>query len=66
MRSCSTGFFTAIMNERHYSYLLSFTPPLLDGKVHAITVRVNDQKLLVRARQHYLAPLPPGAVKGRS
>jgi VWFA-related protein len=58
--------FTAIMNELHYSYLLSFTPPSLDGKVHEITVRVNDNKLVVRARQHYLAPQPPGVVKGRS
>lgn len=53
------SLFTAIMNELHYLYLLGFTPQTADGKVHEITVRVNDRKLVVRARQHYLAPPPP-------
>lgn len=53
------SLFTAIMNELHYLYLLGFTPQTADGKVHEIVVRVNDRKLIVRARQHYLAPPPP-------
>ena len=52
------SLFTTIMNELHYHYLLGFTPQTADGKVHEITVRVNDKKLTVRARQHYLAPSP--------
>ena len=53
--------FTAIMNELHYLYLLGFTPQKADGKVHEITVKVKDPALLIRTRQHYLAPSPPGA-----
>jgi hypothetical protein len=59
------SLFTAIMNELHYSYLLSFTPQVLDGKLHEIVVRVKDKKLVVRARQHYLAPLTATAIGRR-
>ncbi len=50
--------FTSVMRELHYLYLLGFTPQQLDGKVHDLTVRVKDKQLSIRARQHYLAPLP--------
>ena len=59
------ALFTAIMNELHYSYMLSFTPQAHDGKVHEITVRVPDKRLVVRARQHYLAPLSTPAGEAR-
>ena len=49
------------MNELHYLYLLGFTPQKLDGKVHEITVKVKDRALVIRARQHYLAPRRRGA-----
>ena len=52
--------FTKILDELHYMYLLGFTPQTPDGKVHELTVKVKDQKLLIRARQHYLAPLRAG------
>jgi VWFA-related protein len=48
--------FTAIMNELHYMYLLGYVPPKSDGKLHQIRVRVKNPDLVVRARQHYLAP----------
>lgn len=48
--------FTKILDELHYLYLLGFTPQTPDGKVHELTVKVKDAKLLIRARQHYLAP----------
>jgi VWFA-related protein len=51
--------FTAVMNELHYLYLLGFTAQTLDGKMHDLTVKVKDPTLLIRAREHYLAPLPP-------
>ena len=51
------SMFTAVMNELHYLYLLGFTPQTHDGKVHELTVKVNDPALLIRARRHYLAPL---------
>lgn len=51
--------FTAIMNELHYMYLLGYTPPKADGKLHEIKVKVKNPELVIRARQHYLAPPPP-------
>jgi VWFA-related protein len=51
--------FTAIMNELHYMYLLGYTPPKSDGKLHQIKVKVANPDLVIRARQHYLAPPPP-------
>ncbi|MFI5177576.1 MAG: VWA domain-containing protein [Vicinamibacterales bacterium] len=56
----TNGLFTSIVNELHYLYLLGFTPQKLDGKVHEITVKLKDPKLVVRARQHYLAPVRAG------
>jgi hypothetical protein len=57
----SNQLFTKILDELHYLYLLGFTPQTPDGKVHELTVKVKDPKLLLRARQHYLAP--QGAAK---
>jgi VWFA-related protein len=51
--------FTGIMNELHYMYLLGYTPPKSDGKLHEIKVKVKNPELVIRARQHYLAPPPP-------
>ena len=53
--------FTAIMNELHYMYLLGYSPPKADGKLHAIKVKVKNPELVIRARQHYLAPPPPSS-----
>ncbi|HUL75277.1 MAG TPA: VWA domain-containing protein [Vicinamibacterales bacterium] len=56
--------FTHILDELHYLYLLGFTPQKLDGKVHELTVKLKDAKLVVRARQHYVAPVRAGAGPG--
>jgi VWFA-related protein len=48
--------FTTILNELHTLYLLGFTPQTPDGTMHELTVKVKDPKLVIRARQHYLAP----------
>jgi VWFA-related protein len=48
--------FTTILNELHYVYLLGFTPQTPDGKVHELAVKVKDPKLVIRARQRYVAP----------
>ena len=55
------SMFTAVMNELHYLYLLGFSPQTLDGKVHELTVKLKDPTLVIRARRHYLAPVPTGA-----
>jgi len=51
-----TDRFTRIAEELHRQYRLAFAPPLRDGKVHTILVRVADKDLAVRARQSYVAP----------
>lgn len=47
--------FERIADELHHQYALGFTPPVLDGKVHALAVRVLKPQLTVRARKSYLA-----------
>jgi VWFA-related protein len=48
--------FRKIADELHHQYALGFTPPALDGKMHALDVRVNGgDGLTARARKSYLA-----------
>jgi hypothetical protein len=44
------------MQELHYQYVLGFTPERLDGRVHELRVRTEDEELTVRARRSYRAP----------
>jgi hypothetical protein len=48
--------FSGIADELHSQYLLGFTPPKRDGKVHEIDVRINQRGLKPRARKSYVAP----------
>ena len=48
--------FAQVADELHNQYLLGFTPPKRDGKVHDISVRVAQRGLKVRARRSYVAP----------
>lgn len=50
--------FTRVTHELHHQYLMGFTPERLDGKTHALEVRVKDG-WYVRARHSYRAPPPP-------
>ena len=50
--------FAAVADELHTQYLLAFTPPQRDGKVHDLSVRVSDRGLKPRARKSYVAPKP--------
>jgi Ca-activated chloride channel homolog len=47
--------FTRVAQELHSQYVLGFTPTLLDGRVHRLTVRAKSQGMIVRARRSYLA-----------
>jgi Ca-activated chloride channel homolog len=49
------GTFARIADELHSQYLLGFSPPRLDGRVHDLTIRVKRPGLTVRARRNYLA-----------
>jgi len=50
--------FTRIADELHHQYALAFTPAKLDGKMHALAVRVATNGLTARARKSYLATTP--------
>jgi len=47
--------FASILRELHAQYLIGFTPAALDGRTHAISVRVRRPGLTVTTRQRYLA-----------
>jgi len=47
--------FSKVADELHQQYAIGFTPPNLDGKMHAIEVRVAGTGLAARARKSYLA-----------
>ena len=47
--------FKRVADELHHQYVLGFTPPVLDGKTHKLTVTLRDTTLAVRARKSYLA-----------
>jgi Ca-activated chloride channel family protein len=48
--------FARVADELHGQYLLGFSPPKRDGKVHDIDVRVSQRGLKPRARKSYVAP----------
>ena len=48
--------FAAIADELHTQYLLAFVPPKRDGKVHEISLRVDQGGMKPRARKSYVAP----------
>jgi Ca-activated chloride channel family protein len=47
--------FTRVAQELHSQYVLGFTPALLDGKIHRLTVRAKRPGMVVRARRSYVA-----------
>ena len=50
------GAFAGVADELHTQYLLGFSPPRRDGKVHDVSVRVTPGGLKPRARKSYVAP----------
>jgi Ca-activated chloride channel family protein len=44
-----------VADELHHQYALGFTPASLDGKMHALDVKVSGAGLTARARKSYLA-----------
>ena len=47
--------FTRIAQELHSQYVLGFSPTVLDGKVHKLTVNVKRPGMKARARKSYVA-----------
>jgi VWFA-related protein len=53
--------FSRVADELHRQYALGFTPDKLDGKMHAIEVRVAGDGMTARARKSYLARAAGGS-----
>jgi Ca-activated chloride channel family protein len=49
--------FTRIAQELHSQYVLGFSPPVLDGKVHKVEIKVKRPAMTARGRKSYVAPL---------
>ena len=47
--------FTRVAQELHSQYTLGFTPAVLDGKEHKLTLKMRDPKMNGRARKSYIA-----------
>jgi Ca-activated chloride channel family protein len=52
--------FARVAEELHRQYLIGFEPPVLDGKMHKLDVRVSQRGTKVRARQEYYAAKSKG------
>jgi VWFA-related protein len=50
--------FTRVADELHHQYALGFTPSRLDGKMHALALKLTQTGLTARARKSYLATTP--------
>lgn len=47
--------FSRVADELHRQYVLGFTPAVLDGKVHKLTVNIKRPGMRARARTSYVA-----------
>ena len=50
--------FTRIAQELHSQYVIGFSPPVQDGKVHKLEVKVKRPGMTARGRKSYVASLP--------
>lgn len=46
----------SMIEELHHQYLLAFTPPLADGRLHSLRVTSRRPYVRIQARKQYLAP----------
>jgi hypothetical protein len=44
-----------VAQELHSQYVIGFTPESLDGKLHALQVRVKRPGMTARTRKNYIA-----------
>ncbi len=57
--------FTKVAQELHSQYVIGFTPPQLDNKVHKLVVKMKQPGLTARARRSYLAAGDKVTVSGK-
>lgn len=51
-----TAAMTRVIEELRHQYLIGFSPGVADGRMHRLQVRVNRERMSVRARRQYRAP----------
>ena len=51
--------FTRVSQELHSQYVLGFTPPVRDGQLHEVVVRLDRRGMSARSRRSYVAPADP-------
>ena len=54
-RADLSSTFTRVAQELHSQYVIGFTPETMDGKLHAVRVRVKRQGMAARVRKSYVA-----------
>jgi Ca-activated chloride channel family protein len=47
--------FTRVAQELHSQYVIGFAPEIMDGKLHALQVRIKRPGMIARARKSYIA-----------
>lgn len=57
--------FTRVAQELHSQYALGFSPPVQDGKVHKLEVKVKRPGMTARGRRSYIATPDAGTSEGR-
>jgi len=58
--------FTRIAQELHSQYVLGFSPPAQDGKVHKLEIKIKRPGMTARGRKSYVAGMPTPPSDGRS
>ena len=48
--------FARVADELHSQYLLGFAPPLHNGKVHTVNIKILKGDFKARSRKTYVAP----------
>jgi VWFA-related protein len=57
--------FTRIAQELRSQYVLGFAPPVQDGKVHKLDVKVKRPGMTARGRKSYVASSPETTASGK-
>jgi hypothetical protein len=52
-----------VVEELRHQYVLGFTPPKADGKMHDVSIDVKGSGMTVRARKSYRAPGKPAGTR---
>jgi Ca-activated chloride channel family protein len=55
--------FAQVVEELHHQYVIGFSPEVLDGKSHKLTIRSRQPGTQVRGRRSYIANAATGSIR---